>query len=146
MAGDTRVTIEGNLIRDPELAFAASGNAHVRFCVAVGSRRKNQAGQWEDGESAFWDCVAFKKLAENVAESLHKGDRVIVTGTLKPETYEKDGQQRRSIKVMVDNIGPSLLFATANVTKAARSNEQAGAQGGWGGDPWASGSTDEAPF
>lgn len=148
MAGDTRITIEGGLTRDPELAFAASGNAHVRFSVAVGSRRKNQAGQWEDGESAFWDCVAFKRLAENIAESLHKGDRVIVTGTLKPETYEKDGQQRRSIKVMVDNIGPSLLFATASVTKAARSGNQgsdSGAQGGWGGDPWASGE-DQPPF
>lgn len=148
MAGDTRITIEGSLTRDPELAFAASGSAHVRFGVAVNSRRRTQDGKWEDGETAFWDCVAFKQLAENIAESLHKGDRVIVAGTLKPEKYEKDGQERRVLKVMVDNVGPSLLFATASVTKAARGGTQqsdSGAQGGWNSDPWTSGG-DEVPF
>lgn len=153
MAGETHVTIEGGLTRDPELAFAASGAAHVRFSVAVGSRRKNQAGQWEDGESAFWDCVAFKGLAEHIAESLHKGDRVIVVGTLRPEKYEKDGQEKRTLKVMVDNIGASLLYATAAVTRASSSNTSNGgvqrsdstSQGGWGNDPWASGG-DDVPF
>lgn len=154
MAGETPIVLEGGLTRDPELAFAASGNAHVRFSVAVGTRRKNQAGQWEDGESAFWDCVAFKSLAEHIAETLHKGDRVIAVGTLRPEKYEKDGQERRALKVMVDNIGPSLLYATANVTRTTSSTTSSGgnaqrgettSQGGWGSDPWASGG-DDVPF
>lgn len=154
MAGETPIVLEGGLTRDPELAFAASGTAHARFGVAVGTRRKSKDGQWEDGETAFWDCVAFRSLAEHITETLHKGDRVIVVGTLSPEKYEKDGQERRSLKVLVDNIGPSLLFATANVTRTTPSTTSSGGnaqrggstnQGGWGSDPWASGD-DDVPF
>lgn len=148
----TRIVLEGGLTRDPELAFAASGTAHVRFSVAVGSRQKNQDGTWGDGPSAFWDCVAFKGLAEHVAESLHKGDRVIVVGTLKPEKYQaKDGTEKNVLKVMVDNVGPSLLFAQATVTKVSRSGgaerpaQRSEPQQSWDSDPWAGGGYSDTP-
>lgn len=155
MAGETRVTLEGGLTRDPELAFAASGKAHARFSIAVGSRQKNQDGTWGDGPSAFWNCVVFGPLAEHVTESLHKGDRVIAVGELRPEVYTKDGEEKRTVKVIVENIGPSLMFATAAVNKASRSGGQQNAPqsqpqsqpqgGGWGNDPWATGAGD-VPF
>jgi len=150
MAGETRITLEGGLTRDPELAFGSSGKAYARFAVAVGSRQKNQDGSWGDGPAAFWDCTAFGSIAEHVTESLHKGDRVIVVGELRPETYTKDGVEKRTIKVIVENVGPSLLFATAAVTKAQRSGgAQQAAQpqqaDTWGNDPWANGG-DQPPF
>jgi single-strand DNA-binding protein len=151
MAGDTPITLEGGLTRDPELSYGKSGKAWARFSVAVGSRRKTQDGKWEDGESAFWDCSAFGSIAENLVESLHKGDRVIVTGTLRPDVYkDKEGNDKRTLKVIVSNIGPSLLFATASVTKTQRreggQQAQGGQQSGYDNDPWASNYSDEPPF
>jgi single-strand DNA-binding protein len=150
MAGDTSITLEGSLTRDPEVSFGKSGKAWTRFAVAVNSRRKTQDGKWEDGEAAFWECSAFGPIAENIAESLHKGDRVIVVGTLRPDVYkDKEGNDRRSIKVIVSNAGPSLLFATATVAKTQRGGgqqAQGGQQTGYGDDPWTAAYDDTPPF
>lgn len=118
----TTATVTGNLSRDPELRYTSSGKAVASFGVAVGSRRKNAQGVWEDGETSFYDITCWDTLAENVAESLIKGARVVVTGRMQQSRWEdKDGNKRSKVEVVADDVGPSLRWATAEVTKVERS-------------------------
>jgi single-strand DNA-binding protein len=158
MAGETLITIIGNLTADPELRFTPSGAAVANFTVASTPKTFDRnSNEWKDAESLFMRCAAWKELGENVAESLTKGTRVVVTGRLKSRTYDtKEGEKRTVIELEVDEIGPSLRWATAKVTRAARNGNsggfagnagQSGQGGGWGGqqgtqqpaggDPWA---------
>lgn len=121
------VTIAGNLTRDPELRFTPSGDPVVNLSVAVTPRVK-KGDEWADGETAFYNVAAWRKEAENVAESLHKGDRVIVTGTLRVRAYETDGMKRTSMEVDADEVGASLAWATAAITRNLKAaNGQGGA-------------------
>jgi single-strand DNA-binding protein len=165
-AGDTPITVVGNLVADPELRFTASGQPVATFRIASTPRvRDNASGEWKDGDSLFLTCNVWRQAAENVAESLQRGMRVIVTGRLKQRNYEtKEGEKRTVYEVEVDDVGPSLRNASA---KVARANRTSGGGGGYGGgngggggnsggssggsrneDPWASdaGYSDEPPF
>ncbi|MEA5367241.1 single-stranded DNA-binding protein [Amycolatopsis sp., V23-08] len=115
MAGDTTLTIIGNLTADPELRFTQAGNAVANFTVASTPRTFNRAtGEWEDGEALFMRCTIWKQAAENVAESLTRGARVVVQGRLKQRSFQtKEGEKRTVIELDVDEIGPSLRYATA---------------------------------
>ncbi|MCX2929330.1 single-stranded DNA-binding protein [Mycobacterium sp. CVI_P3] len=172
MAGDTTITVVGNLTADPELRFTPSGAAVANFTVASTPRiYDRQSGEWKDGEALFLRCNIWREAAENVAESLTRGSRVIVTGRLKQRSFEtREGEKRTVFEVEVDEIGPSLRYATAKVNKASRSG--GGGGGGFGGggggggsrpaaaaseagdDPWGSapasgsfaGGDDEPPF
>ena len=128
--GETSITVVGNLVADPELRFTPAGAAVANFRIASTPRRFNrQTSQWEDGEAMYLTCNVWRQAAENVAESLSKGMRVIVQGRLRQRSYESRGGERRSIfEVEVDEVGPSLSFATAQVTRASRG----GGQGGYG--------------
>jgi single-strand DNA-binding protein len=141
MAGETVITIVGNLTDDPELRFTPSGAAVANFRVASTPRTFNrQANAWEDGDPLFLSCSVWRQAAENVAESLQRGARVVVTGRLKQRSYEtREGEKRTVFEVDVDEIGPSLRYATAKVTKTQRSGGGFGnAQpSGGGADPWA---------
>jgi single-strand DNA-binding protein len=129
MSGTT-VTLVGNVTRDPEMRFLNSGVGIATFGVAVSKRRKNEAGQWEDGETEFYDVVAWRELGENVAESITKGQRVVVVGRLSQRSWETDdGQKRSKIEVVADEVGPSLRWATADVARVQRSS--GGGGGGW---------------
>lgn len=162
MAGDTVITVIGNLTADPELRFTPSGAAVANFTVASTPRTfDRQTNEWKDGDALFLRCAIWREAAENVADSLHKGARVIVSGRLKQRSYEtKEGEKRTVVELDVDEIGPSLRYATAKVTKMNRSggggwggggggNSSGGGQGNWGGggggqaaaqdDPWATG-------
>ena len=141
MAGETTITVVGNLTGDPELKFTPSGAAVANFTVASTPRTfDRQTNEWKDGEALFLRCDAWRQLAENVAESLQKGQRVIVTGALKVRNFERqDGSKGTSVEMTVDEIGPSLRFATSKTTRAARSDGNSG--GGGGGRPVAN----EAP-
>lgn len=118
----TPVTLRGRLTRDPELRFSAAGKPVVTFAVVTSRRVKDaQSGEWSDKDTTFWDCVAFGPLAENVAESLVKGTAVIVTGSAASEEWvTRDGEKRRSMKVMADEVAPSLRWASAKVLRAER--------------------------
>jgi single-strand DNA-binding protein len=131
-AGDTTITVVGNLTADPELRFTPSGAAVANFTVASTPRiYDRQSGEWKDGEALFLRCNIWREAAENVAESLTRGSRVIVTGRLKQRTFEtREGEKRTVVEVEVDEIGPSLKYATAKVNKASRSG---GGGGGFGG-------------
>jgi single-strand DNA-binding protein len=156
MAGDTVITVVGNLTDDPELRFTSSGAAVANFTVASTPRffDKN-SGDWKDGDALFLRCSIWRQAAENVAETLTKGARVIVQGRLKQRSYEtREGEKRTVYELDVDEVGPSLRYATAKVTKATRSG---GSGGGFGGsapsgqpadDPWATApaADDEPPF
>ena len=133
-AGDTPITIAGNLVEDPELRFTPAGQAVARFRVASTPRfRDNTTGEWRDGDSLFLTCNAWRQSAENVAESLTRGMRVIVSGRLRQRSYEtKEGEKRTVYEVEVDDVGPSLRNASAKVNRAARSNGNGGAPGGPG--------------
>ena len=138
MANETIVTIVGNCVNDPELRFLASGVAVASFTVASTPRTFDKAAnEWKDGETLFLRCAVWREAAENVAESLVRGTRVIVSGRLKSRAYEtKEGEKRTSIELDVDEVGPSLKYATTKVTKAQRD------KGGFGqptpqSDPWA---------
>jgi single-strand DNA-binding protein len=153
--GDTPVTVVGNLTADPELRFTQSGLAVAGFTVASTPRTFDRnSNEWKDGDPLFLRCSIWRQPAENVAESLTKGMRVIVSGRLRQRLYEKDGQKRTVIECDVDEIGPALRYATAKVTKTTRtSSTNAGASGSWGApasgaDPWTTGATnsDEPPF
>jgi single-strand DNA-binding protein len=166
-AGDTPITVVGNLVADPELRFTASGQPVATFRIASTPRvRDNASGEWKDGDSLFLTCNVWRQAAENVAESLQRGMRVIVTGRLKQRNYEtKEGEKRTVYEVEVDDVGPSLRNASAKVARANRTGG-AGGGGGYGGgnggggnsggssggsrneDPWASdaGYSDEPPF
>ena len=175
-AGDTQITIAGNLVDDPELRFTPAGQPVARFRVASTPRfRDNNTGEWKDGDSLFLTCNVWRQAAENVTESLTRGMRVIVSGRLRQRSYEtKEGEKRTVYEVEVDDVGPSLRNASAKVNRVARSGgdggysggqrsqggqggqgggRSGGGQGGYGGgdpDPWATdspgGSTDEPPF
>ncbi len=134
MAGETNITLVGNLTSDPELKFTPSGAAVANFTVASTPRTfDRQTNEWKDGEALFIRCDAWRQLAENVAESLQKGMRVVVTGSLKVRNYERqDGSRGTSVEMTVDEIGPSLRFATAKVARATRSG--GGDFGGGGGN------------
>src|SRR5256714_14487104 len=142
-AGDTNITLIGNLVDDPELRFTPSGAAVAKFRVASTPRYLDkQTNEWKDGESLFLSCNVWRQAAENVAESLQRGMRVIVSGRLKQRSYEtKEGEKRTVFEVEVDEVGPSLRNATAKVAKTQRGG---GGGGGFGGgqqgdnDPWAS--------
>ena len=131
MAGDTTITGVGNLTADPELRFTPAGAAVANFTVASTPRTYDrQSGEWKDGEALFLRCSIWREAAENVAESLTRGSRVIVSGRLKQRSFEtREGEKRTVVEVEVDEIGPSLRYATAKVNKASRS----GAGGGGGG-------------
>ena len=124
MAGDTIITVIGNLTADPELRFTPSGAAVANFTVASTPRTfDRQSNEWKDGEALFLRCNIWREAAENVTESLTKGSRVIVQGRLKQRSYEtREGEKRTVVELEVDEIGPSLRYATAKVTKAARGN------------------------
>jgi single-strand DNA-binding protein len=154
MAGDTVITIIGNLTADPELRFTPSGAAVANFTVASTPRMfDRQTNEWKDGETLFMRCSIWRDAAENVAESLQRGMRVIASGRLKSRSYEtKEGEKRTVVELDVDEIGPSLRSATAKVNKTQRGGggfggNQGGQQGGgWGtpgggqaDDPWATG-------
>jgi single-strand DNA-binding protein len=174
VAGDTTITVVGNLTADPELRFTPSGAAVANFTVASTPRIfDRQSSEWKDGEALFLRCSIWREAAENVAESLTRGSRVIVTGRLKQRSFEtREGEKRTVFEVEVDEIGPSLRYATAKVNKANRSGGGGGgfgsgsrqapapasapaeASGGSGDDPWGSapasgsfgGGDDEPPF
>ena len=132
MAGDTTITVIGNLTADPELRFTTSGAAVCNFTVASTPRAfDRQANEWKDGETLFMRCSVWREAAENVAESLQKGTRVIVQGRLKARSYEtKEGERRTSQELEVDEVGPSTKYATAKVTRNARGDGQNAPQGG----------------
>jgi single-strand DNA-binding protein len=168
MAGDTIITVIGNLTADPELRFTQSGAAVANFTVASTPRTLDrQSGEWKDGEALFLRCNIWRQAAENVAESLTRGARVIVSGRLKQRSFEtREGEKRTVVELEVDEVGPSLRYATAKVNKVARGSGGGGGGGGFGGgggggggsapadDPWGSappagsggGFSDEPPF
>jgi len=170
-AGDTPITVVGNLVADPELRFTSTGQPVASFRIASTPRTRDAAsGEWKDGDSLFLTCNVWRQAAENVAESLQRGMRVIVTGRLKQRNYEtREGEKRTVYEVEVDDVGPSLRNASAKVNRASRgsgeggfsggnnSNRGGGGQSSSGGgnrteDPWASdsagggGYSDEPPF
>jgi single-strand DNA-binding protein len=142
MAGDTVITIIGNLVDDPELRFTPSGAAVAKFRIASTPRTLDRAtNEWKDGDSLFLTCNVWRQAAENVAESLTKGTRVIVSGRLRQRSYEtKEGEKRTVYEIEVDEVGPSLRNATAKVNRANRGGGGGGGYGGGGAaeDPWAS--------
>lgn len=154
MAGETTITVIGNLTSDPELRFTPSGSAVANFTIASTPRTfDRQSNEWKDGETLFLRASVWREAAENVAESLTKGTRVIVSGRLKSRSYEtKEGEKRTVIELEVDEIGPSLRYANAKVNRTQRSNQGAGNGGGFGNqgninqaarqdDPWAAANT-----
>jgi len=136
-AGDTQITIAGNLVDDPELRFTPAGQPVARFRVASTPRfRDNATGEWKDGDSLFLTCNVWRQAAENVAESLTRGMRVIVSGRLRQRSYEtKEGEKRTVYEVEVDDVGPSLRNASAKVNKVARSGGDGGYAGRSSGGP-----------
>ena len=151
-AGDTVITLVGNLVDDPELRFTPSGAAVAKFRMASTPRYLDkQTNEWKDGESLFLSVNVWRQAAENVAESLQRGTRVIVSGRLKSRSYEtKEGEKRTVVEMEVDEVGPSLRYATAKVNRTQRGTgggggfSGGGGQGGFGGggqqeDPWATG-------
>lgn len=141
MAGETPITLIGNLVDDPELRFTASGVAVANFRVASTPRvYDKQAGEWRDGESLFLSCSVWRQYAENVAESLTKGTRVIVTGRLKQRSYEtQSGEKRTVFEIEVDEVGPALRNATAKVARVSRDGAMGATsqQTAPAADPWA---------
>ena len=171
MAGDTVITVVGNLTADPELRFTPAGAAVANFTVASTPRTfDRQSNEWKDGEALFLRCNVWRQVAENVAESLTRGSRVLVSGRLRQRSFEtKEGEKRTVVELEVDEIGPSLRYATAKVNKVSRGDGGGGGGfgGGFGGgggqqsrgggapadDPWGSappagsgGFADEPPF
>ncbi|HEU5418217.1 MAG TPA: single-stranded DNA-binding protein [Streptosporangiaceae bacterium] len=154
MAGDTTITVVGNLVDDPQLRYTSAGSAVASFRVASTPRfRDQQSGEWKDGDSLFLSCNIWRQAAENAAESLTRGMRVIVQGRLRQRSYEtREGEKRTVYEIEVDEVGPSLRNASAKVTKTTRTGPAGGGQERRpaAGDPWASdgdaGSPDEPPF
>jgi single-strand DNA-binding protein len=146
-AGDTQITIAGNLVDDPEMRYTPSGQAVANFRIASTPRFLDKASnEWKDGDSLFLSCNVWRQPAENVAESLQRGMRVIVVGRLKQRSYEtKQGEKRTVYEVEVDDIGPSLRNATAKVSRASRSKPAPSADRP-ADDPWSGGSDDAPPF
>jgi len=165
MAGETTITVIGNLTADPELRFTPSGAAVASFTVASTPRTFDRAsGEWKDGEALFLRCNIWRQAAENVAESLTRGMRVLVSGRLRQRSFEtREGEKRTVVELEVDEIGPSLRYATAKVNKVSRGQGSGGYGSGSGSmvdDPWgaaapagaaatssvAPGGLDEPPF
>jgi single-strand DNA-binding protein len=177
MAGETVITVVGNLVDDPELRFTPSGAAVANFRIASTPRTfDRQTNEWKDGDALFLTCSVWRQAAENVAESLQRGMRVVVQGRLKSRQFEtREGEKRTVFEIDVDEVGPSLKYATAKVTKTTRSGggggysggaasapspaedpwatpapaasgSGSGASGSGGGDPWGASSSDEPPF
>jgi single-strand DNA-binding protein len=168
MAGETIITVVGNLTADPELRFTPSGAPVANFTVASTPRTfDRQSGEWKDGDAMFLNCAVWRQPAENVAESLSKGMRVIVQGRLRSRSYEtREGEKRTVFEVEVEEIGPSLRYATAKVTRTSGGGgnygggQSSGGGSNWGGnsgggqsersggnDPWAqAGQAEEPPF
>jgi single-strand DNA-binding protein len=165
MAGDTVITVVGNLTADPELRFTPSGAAVANFTVASTPRMfDRQSGEWKDGEALFLRCNIWRQAAENAAESLTRGMRVVVQGRLRQRSFEtREGEKRTVVEMEVDEVGPSLRYATAKVNKVSRGQGASGGYGASGGssggsdDPWSSappagagsgagGYDDEPPF
>ncbi|MDQ3152697.1 MAG: single-stranded DNA-binding protein [Actinomycetota bacterium] len=168
MAGETVITVVGNLTADPELRFTPSGAAVANFTVASTPRMLDrQSGEWKDGDALFLRCNVWRQAAENAAESLTRGMRVVVQGRLRQRSFEtREGEKRTVVEMEVDEVGPSLRYATAKVNKVSRQGGSSG--GGYGSsgssadDPWGSapvagastsaasssggGDTDEPPF
>ena len=145
MASDNCITLVGNITDDPELRFTPSGSAVANFTIAVNRRFKNQSGQWEDKLDGFFKCNCWRDMAENIAESLQKGMRVMVVGRLQQRSWDdQEGNKRSAFEIQVDEVGPSLRWATASVTKSQRTSTQSGAQGGapQGGAPASGGGGD----
>ncbi|HRA04207.1 MAG TPA: single-stranded DNA-binding protein [Arachnia sp.] len=153
MAGETTITVIGNLTADPELRFTPNGAAVANFTVASTPRTfDRQTNEWKDGDAMFLNCSVWRQYAENVAESLSKGTRVIVSGRLKARSYEtREGEKRTVFEIDVDEVGPALRYATAKVTRTQGGGggggnwqgNQGGNTGGGGGggqqpDPWSS--------
>ena len=156
----TAITIVGNMTRDPEIRYTPSGAQSVRFGVAVNRRwRDSQTGEWKDAEPSFFDVICWRDLADNVAESLSKGSRVIVSGRIEQRSWQdQEGNRRSTMEITADEVGPSLKFATATVNKVDRRGPDSGRQvqnqpsdapsepvggGGGGGGGYAN---DEEPF
>lgn len=163
MAGETNITLIGNLTADPELRFTPSGAPVANFTVASTPRTfDRQSGEWKDGDAMFLNCSVWRQPAENVAESLTKGMRVIVSGRLKSRSYEtREGERRTVFEVDVEEIGPSLRYASAKVTRNSGgggggfsgggsndswSSSSGGGNRSAGNDPWAQAQSDEPPF
>jgi single-strand DNA-binding protein len=161
MAGETVITVIGNLTADPELRFTPSGHAVANFTVASTPRTfDRQAQEWKDGEALFLRCSVWREQAENVAESLVRGSRVVVSGRLTQRSWDdKEGNKRTTVELQADEVAPSLRYAQATVRKAARAGAGSGGNGGGGfggggrqqqADPWTSGGysgpSDEPPF
>jgi len=167
MAGETIITVVGNLTADPELRFTPSGAPVANFTVASTPRNfDRQTGEWKDGDAMFLNCAVWRQAAENVAESLTKGMRVIVQGRLRSRSYEtREGEKRTVFEVEVEEIGPALKYATAKVTRSSSGSGGGGGYSGggssggsWsnsggssndrssGADPWASAQSEEPPF
>ena len=164
MAGDTQITIIGNLVDDPQLRYTPTGQAVASFRVASTPRFLDRnTNEWKDGDSLFLSCNVWRQAAENVAESLQRGSRVIVSGRLRQRSYEtKEGEKRTVYEIEVDEVGPSLRNASAKVVRSSRATGGSGGSGGSGGygssggrasdDPWSSeqadssGFSDEPPF
>ncbi len=126
MASENQLIIVGNLTDDPELRYTPNGAAVVTFSVAVSFRVKDESGQWKDGDTSFFRVNAWRSLAENVAESLTKGTRVMVSGRLKQRSWEtQEGERRTVVEIEADEVGPSLKWATAKVERQGRSNASA---------------------
>ena len=144
MAGETVITVVGNLVDDPELRFTPSGAAVANFRIASTPRTLDrQTNEWKDGDALFLSCSVWRQAAENVAESLLKGMRVVVQGRLKQRQYEtREGEKRTVVELDVDEVGPSLKYATAKVARTTRQGGGGGYSGGGasggGDDPWAS--------
>lgn len=148
MAGEPTTTVIGNLTADPELRFIQNGKAVSNFTVASTPRSYNRdRNEWVDGDALFMRCSVWGAVAENVAESLKRGDRVVVTGLLKQKNWEKDGQKRSSVELEVDEVGPSLKWATARVTRTTSGSSNSGGSStrssAPSNDPW--GNDDELP-
>jgi single-strand DNA-binding protein len=139
MAGETVITVVGNLTSDPELRYTQTGLAVANFTIASTPRNFDRASNdWKDGESLFLRASVWREFAEHVAGTLTKGTRVIATGRLKQRSYEtKEGEKRTSIELEVDEIGPSLRYATAQITRAASSREGGAPRGQAADEPWA---------
>ena len=160
MAGETQITLVGNLTADPELRFTPSGAAVANFTVASTPRMfDRQTNEWKDGDAMFISCSVWRQYAENVAESLQKGSRVIVQGRLKSRSYEtREGEKRTVFEVDVEEVGPALRYSTAKLTRTTaggpgsggggqwQGNQSTGGSGGGGGgqDPWSSSSSNSS--
>lgn len=134
MANGNTITIVGNVTRDPELRYLTSGTALAQLGVAV-NRRYQQNGEWQE-DTSFFDVVCWRELADNVSESISKGDRIIVTGRLEQRSWEtQDGDKRSKVEIVADEVGPSLRWATARIEKIRRDGPGGGSGGGGGYEP-----------